>query len=322
MVKTKTEVITETILAILMTTLFLSNFSPAFAAESNTNFQVNVRETLTVAITLPSTWANGDIDTFLRNKVNLYVDTNNAAGFTATMHMKTTNTFLINTSRNTATLPTLSSGSTRGSFPANYWGYSLGTTATLNNHTYNETDPGNLSSYYYPMVSSTATPITVLASSSASTGSQDIYFGAKGNASLPSGTYVGTVVINVVTGVIDNNTNPANPTNPVTPGPEEVATYNPSPTGNSSNGATSYTYRRSSGGNTTTTTEISSGNNTSAYDSYTPPQGAFSNTTMNLSDGSDLGTTIATAAAVAAGTGLFAFITAKRREVDEDEIEE
>ncbi len=322
MVKTKTEVITKTITIIFAIMAFLFNVFPTFAVESDTNFQVNVKESLTVSISIPSSWASGDIDTFLRNKVSLYVNTNNPGGFTASMTMKTAETSLINTTQNSVTLPTLSSGSTRGSFPANYWGYSLGTTATLNSHTYNETDEGNLNSYYYPLVSRAATPITVLYSSSASSGSQDIYFGAKANATKASGTYVGTVVINVVTGAIDNNTNPATPTDPVTPGSEETPTYNPSPTGGSSTGTTSYTYRRTGSGTSTTTTEISEGNNVSAYDSYTPPQGVFTDTISNLSEGSNIMTTLATAAAVATGTGLFAFITAKRREIDEDEIVE
>lgn len=322
MVKTKTKVITETMIVAVIMTLFLSNFFSVFAVENNTNFQVNVKEALSVSISIPSSWASGDIDEFLRNKVSLSVNTNNTAGFTASMTMKTATTSLVNTSKNTITLPTLSARSTRRSFPANYWGYSLGTTATLNNQTYNETNEGNLNSYYYPLVNNTATPITVLTSNSASTGSQDIYFGAKGNASLASGTYVGTVVINVVSGVIDNNTNPITPTDPVTPGPEEIAEYEPAPTGNSASGATSYTYRRSSSGTSTTTTEITEGNNVSAYDSYTPPQGVFSDTTTNLSEGSDLVTTLATAASVATASGLFFFIAAKRREVDEDEIAE
>lgn len=320
MVKTKTKVITKTMIIIATIIMFLLGVNRVFAVEDTTNFEVNVRESLTVSISSPTTWASGDIDTFLRNKFSLYVSTNNAAGFTASMTTKTADTFLTNTSKNSAIIPTLAAGSTRGSFPANYWGYSLGTTATLNNQTYNETDVGNLSSNYYPLVNNVSTPITVLSSSSASSGSQDIYFGAKANASLPSGTYVGTVVINVVTGVIDN-TNPITPVNPATPTEDEVATYRPAPTGSSS-GSTTYTHRSSSSGTSTVTTEISAADNTDAYTGYTPPQGVFSDTTLNIAKESMLITGFATAASVATTSGLFFFIAAKRREIDEDDIEE
>ena len=51
-----------------------------------------------------------------------------------------------------------------------------GTTDSLNNHTYNETEIGNANSTYYPLVSTSATPITVLTSNGSGSGSQDIYF--------------------------------------------------------------------------------------------------------------------------------------------------
>ena len=294
-----------------------------YADSTNTTFQVNVKESLTVSITSPTSAATGNIDEFLRNKYTLDVTTNNANGFTASMYSVST-TNLTNTIANTQIIPTLSSSSTRGSFPANYWGYSLGTTETLNGKTYNETDAGNTSSNYHPLVSTSATPITVLTSSNSGSGTRDIYFGAKANASKASGTYAGIVVISVVTDVIDND-NPITPVNPVGPSPdEEEPKYYPTPSGGSPNGATTYTYRRTnpSTGTTTTTTQISDGDNRDSYNGYTPPQGVIENTTSDINDGSSLAAGLATTATVAAASGMFFFILAKRREDDEDEEEE
>ena len=61
------------------------------AAESQTTFQVNVVESLSVSITAPRGGASGNINTFLRNTVSLSVTSNNANGFTASMYAKNTN---------------------------------------------------------------------------------------------------------------------------------------------------------------------------------------------------------------------------------------
>ena len=287
----------------------------AFAEEENTTFNVNVKESLTVSVTTPSTWASGNIDEFLRNKVNVTVSTNNAAGFTASMTTQTANTSLINTTKNIYTLPTLASSTTRGNFPANYWGYSL-----------DDVDAGSSSSTYSALVGAGSTPIIILSSNSAASGSKDFYFGAKGNAALAAGTYTGTVVINVVTGVIDNNTNPVTPTNPAGPSStDNTAEYAAAPTG-SSGGATSYTYRRSSGSGSsatsTVTTEVSEGNNVSAYVGYTPPQGETYSSSSNLANGAILASGLAATASMAAASGIFLFIASKKRDEEEDEDED
>ena len=298
----------------------------------NTTFQVNVRETLAVQISTPGSWATGNVDEFLRNKVSVNVSTNNANGFTASMHSNDS-TNLVNNDLSTATIPTLSSTSTRGSFPTNKWGYSLGA-ASLDGNTYGETDAGNSSSVYHPLTTSTSTPIKVLeAGTGVTTGTQNIYFGAKADSTTPAGTYENTVVISVVTGTVDSNTNPITPTNPATPNPAGqdptvgTAVYTSAPTGHTASGSTTYTYRRSttSGGVTTntTTTEVSEGDNTSNYVGYTPPQGVTENTEMNVSNnGSPLAATLATTASVAAASGLIFFIAAKRKKDDDDEEEE
>ena len=303
MVKNTLKVITNTLgicTALMIPFVGLNNTH----ADDKTNFNVNVKEALSVSVTTPSSWASGNIDTFLRNKVSISVVSNNTAGFTASMTTKTTDTSLANTAKNTISLPTLSANTTRSNFPVNYWGYSL-----------DDTDAGNNSSTYRALVGSNSTPITLLSSTSATSGSKDFYFGAKADATKAAGTYTGTVVINVVSGVIDNS-NPATPTNPASPsGNEQVAEYHPAPTGNTSNGATTYTY--TSGG--ATTTQISDGDNRAAYEGYTPPQGVTYKTSSRIATNTTLAGGLAATATFAAASGIFFFILLKKRDDDEEE---
>ena len=296
-------------------TISLYGFNAYADETNNTNFNVRVGEALSVSITTPDEWASGNMNEFLRNKVNVSVTSNNSAGFTATMTTKTANTALTNSTMSSYTLPTLTSNTTRANFPANHWGYSL-----------DDVDAGNNSSTYAALVGAGSTPITLLTSNSATTGSKDFYFGAKADATTASGTYTGTVVINVVSGVIDNTTNPVTPTNPATPAPtDNTAAYTNAPTGNSSQGATTYTYRRSAGtgttATTTTTTEVSEGDNRSAYTTYTPPQGETYSTVSNISSGALLASGLAATAMTAASSGLFLFIASRKRDEEEDEDE-
>ena len=151
MVKQTLKVITKDIsfLAPILLTLFGAN--SASAQEVDANFQVNVKETLSVSITRPSSPASGGVDEFLRNDFLISVVNNNTAGFTASMYadIADNNISLTNTTLSTAKLPTLASSSTRSAFPANYWGYSLGeytlngtvqNSYTLNSHSYGETE--------------------------------------------------------------------------------------------------------------------------------------------------------------------------------------
>lgn len=320
-------------------------FTSYDALAETTTFQVNVKEGLSVSVTTPdsSSWAAGGVNEFLRNKVSLSVTSNNASGFKASMYSKST-TNLANAADNTKTIPTLSGSTTRSAFPANRWGYSLSTTPTGSSVSYGETDAGNNSSNYYPLVSTSASPITLLSSATASTGSQNIYFGAKADMTQASGTYLGTVIISVVTGTINENSgntdyNPTTPTDPASPvndNPSDssgTVAYNsgstgvgistesgsaPSAGGTRYSGTTAYTTTTSDGSAHTSTsvTEITGGDNRSAY---TSPQGV---TTSNINDGSSLSAALATTAAVAAASGAFFFIAAKRREDDDEEDEE
>ena len=287
----------------LATVAFLAPQVPV-SADENTTFNVNVEESLSVSVTTPSTWASGNIDTFLRNKVSVSVTSNNTAGFTASMTTKTADTALTNTAKSSYTLPTLSGAVEKNSFPANYWGYSL-----------NDTDAGNNSSTYNALVGAGSTPITILSSANASTGSKDFYFGAKADVTQASGTYMGTVVISVVSGVIDS-TNPITPTNPVTPGENQTPVYN------SGSNTTAYTYSSTNSGTTSTTTQVSKGDNRSAYEGYTPPQGVTHSTKTATNTGTDLATGLGIAAAVAATSGLLLFVAARRENDEDDEDNE
>jgi hypothetical protein len=221
------------------------------------------------------------------------------------MTMKTTETSLKN---GTNSLPTLASGSTRGAFPANYWGYSVDDTAA-----------GSAASNYAALVPSNAsTPITILTSNTSS-GNRTFYFGAKGNSSTPSGTYTGTVVVSVVSGAIGPS-NPITPTNPVTPNVYDFPVYQTSPAGGSSSGATYYATRS---GNTTTTEVTAGDNRCNQYGVCNPvAMGELYDTYAKISNGSMLATALAVTAATAATSGIFFFVLAKRDDDDDDDEDE
>lgn len=298
------------------------------AVEQNTQFEVNVKESLSIAVTSPTEWAVGDINTFLRNKISIDVSSNNANGFVATMTTKTNNTDLIHTA-DKGTIHTLTSSNARdNSFPANRWGYSL-----------TDTDAGDTSSIYNALVGAGSTPITLISNAESSTiHSKDIYFGAKADSSVASGTYTGTVVISVVTGTIDEDPsspgyNPTTPVNPATPNSNEgTASYSGAntTTGGTSNGATIYSYSRSTSSTSTTVTQVSDGDNRDAYSQYTPPMGVSNRggtgnkttTIENVSPGSSLAMGLAVTSAVAATSGILFFILAKRKKDEEDEEDE
>ena len=307
-------------------------FHSAYAEETgSTSFQVNVQESLSVSITTPSIGAIGNVDTFLRNEVVLDVVTNTNQGFTASMYSKNdTNLSHVNLG-SSYTIPTLASSSTRGNFPANRWGYSLAS-ASFKGNTYGETSAGNDNSYYYPLVSTSSTPITVLESASAKTGSQNIYFGTKASTAVPSGTYSNTVVFSVVTGLVDSN-NPITPTNPDTPSTDNPNTdTNATYTGSTGTGATQgvgssgstgttvYSVISSNATNQTdnVTTEITAGDNTNAY-----PKGVSTTSDANIASGSSsLPIGLAATAATAATAGIIFFIVAKKRDDDDEEEEQ
>ncbi|MBO4812975.1 hypothetical protein J5491_02385 [Candidatus Saccharibacteria bacterium] len=276
------------------------------AAEQEVEFQVNVKDFLSVSITTPSEWAVGDVNTFLRNKVSITVNTNDDNGFVASMATKSTSTDLVHVA-DKGTIHTLTSNYPRGSFPADRWGYSL-----------NDTDAGDNSSTYSAMAGASGAPITLISSAQSQTiNSRDIFFGAKASTATPSGKYASTVVISVVTGNIDND-NPITPVDPARPNPmDNVPIYSGggTTTGGTTNGATTYTYRRTNSTNHTNsiTTEVSDGDNRSAYSGYTPPQGVSTRqeNVENVASGTSLATGLAIASGVAALAGVGFFVASK-----------
>lgn len=308
----------------VMLSSYITQTQIAAAANPNplsANFEVNVRESLAVSITTPSQYATGDIDTFLRNKVNVSVNTN-ATSFVVSMTTKTADTSLSHT-QNKGTIPTLGNDYVKSSFPTNYWGYSI-----------NDTDAGNNSSTYKALVGvGSGSPISLISSAeSSSVSSRDIYFGAKADVTKASGTYSSTVVISVVTGVIEEDPtdpgyNPTTPVDPATPAnPEETPQYSGAntTTGGTTNGATTYTYTRGSTATSTTTTQVSDGDNRNAYVGYTAPQGVTNRrtTTEEINEGDNsLATGLAVTSATAATSGIVFFILAKRKKDDDEEEE-
>ncbi len=342
MVKQTLKVITKYISFLTLVPLLLLGVNPVFAQESDTTFQVNVKESLSVSIMRPSSAATGGMGEFLRNDFAVSVTSNNPEGFTASIYanLSDNNVSLVNTSLSTATLPTLANSSTRSAFPANYWGYSLGeytldgsvqSSYTLNGHSYGETSLGNNNSNYYPMTNSTSTPIVIMdgVTTPKKTGSQNLYFGAKGGTDTAAGTYAGTVVVSVVTGGITND-NPITPTNPDTPSDDtpndNTATY----TGSTGTGATkgvgsttgavgTTVYTTTSASGNTTTTEVSGGDNRSAYAS---PQGEHYDTFSSIADSSAPIIGLVMASSTAGVTGLTFFILAYRDDDDDEDEEE
>lgn len=281
------------------------------AKAQDVDFNVNVAEVLTVSITDPASWASGDLvnpgdnDTMvsdlLQNKVTVSAVTNNATGVTVSMY--TPNTNLVNQLVSSQTIPTLASSTTAANFPVNRWGYSL--------------DDG---ANYSAITESASQIFTTVGSASTSSGSEDIYFGAKADNTKSSGTYAQTVYFAAVTGTIDSGDNPSIPDNPSNPVPvDNTPTYSPT-TGNPATGQTAYTRRTTSGSGTdpvsgakkTTTTEVSKGDTRS---SYQPAQGVT--TKSNIDSGSSLATALGVAAGVAAVSGAAFFVAAKRRKDDE-----
>lgn len=336
--KTKTKVIVGSLgICIFSLPIYARIIVPHFASAEETTFEVNVVESLSVSLTTPSNWASGNITTFLKNDINLTVTSNNASGFTASMYANAGGSSSTSLMNSTYELPNLENSIVRSSFPANHWGYSLGASSysSLNTNTYGETSgTGTETSNYYPLPNSTS-PVTIMNSSSAASGaSRDIYFGARGGMSQASGTYTGTVVISVVSGITDEGdtpSNPVTPTNPATPTNDVPndgqATYTGAgtSTGGGTNGTTVYTTRTSNpaSGNTpateTTTTEVSDGD---VREIYADPAGVIENTTSNISDRSQLATSLVVASSAAAASGMLFFIIAKRREEEDEEEEE
>lgn len=310
------------LVALAVSVFVFSILSPVAtkATDQNTTFKVNVSETLTVSLVTPDTWASGNmtynstlgrwVSGLLRNEVQLNVSSNNSDGFTASMTSdSTTSAALANTatSLTSDTIPTLTSGTTwtrSNTDTTLFWGYS--------------TDDDSETGTYSGIPLQGATPATLLSSQNQGSGSANIYFGAMADSTVASGTYEGTVIISVVSGVVttpsDNpNNNPITPTDPATP--NDTTTNNPTYVYDNANNRdrTVYTETATDATNhtSTNTTIISQGDTT---ESYANPRGVTS-----ISEGTPLATGLAVTAGIAATTGIFFFILAKRRDDDDED---
>lgn len=276
-------------------TISIFPFGYSSAVTNDTDFQVEVKEILSVSITTPTEWVSGNVGDLLNNTINLSIMTNNPDGFTAGMTTSNIDTSLKHSVKNIS-IPTLSSNvicnnaSCSSLFPSNRWGYSV--------------NSGSESNTYKPLVGINSAPQKILSRAWGEhgvSGSADISFGVKTDISKASGSYNGAVVISVVTGTSGSNIDP--PVNPSTPNEDtNIAEYSPT-TGN-----TTYTYIT----NNTSTTQVSEGDNREVYNGYTPPQGVSENTYFNINNISMLTTILAVVSSTAAGIGIILFIMAKR----------
>ncbi|MDO4507821.1 MAG: hypothetical protein Q4B65_00280 [Candidatus Saccharibacteria bacterium] len=260
---------------------------------------LNIAEQLFVTIEQPTSWATGNTDQFLRNRVVLNIASNNAAGFSAYMYSRDT-TNLENTMNPTMVIPTLASETTAANFPADRWGYSL-----------NDTEAGSSTALYNALGNSQSSDTRIaIESSTSSDFSKAVYFGAKASAAKDSGTYENTVVFHVVSGVIT-----------------EDETVNPTPDSGGSgtnNDVVADVPQQSGGvasiadeGDTKEETSVSKGD---VSNSYAEAQGVT--TSKKVGDTTTLATGLAVTAGVAAASGLFFIVVAKRRKEEEDEEQE
>lgn len=267
--------------------------------DDDANFQVKIPEVLTVSITRPNSWATGDIGVLLRNVITLEIVSNNQTGFAASMTTGTSSALSNLSSSSTSTIPLLTTDWTRSSAAATdkFWGYS--------------TDDANETGTYKTIAAENAsTPTTLIAAGTKGTASQNIYFGAKASSDIDSGTYQGTVIISVVSGVAADDP-VVTPDNPVTP--DDTTPNNPSY--DNTTDRTAYADTTYSGTIHTSTLEVSEGDTTK---SYQDPQGV---TTATINEGTPLATGLAVTAVVAAVAGFAFFIVARRREEEEDDDE-
>ena len=267
------------------------------------NFQVNIPEILTVNITRPNSWATGNVGDFLRNVVTLSVVSNNPVGFAASMTSDKTSAQVtadstatalrsINSSSSSA-IPMLSSAWTRSdTTTTKFWGYSI--------------DDSSETGTYNGVALKDASPTVLIPAGTTASAERNIYFGAKADSTVDSGTYQGTVIISVVSGVAAESP-VVTPVNPVTP--DATSTNNPAYDG----AQTAYTATTYSGTIHTSTLEISEGDTRS---SYQQPQGV---STAKINEGTPLATGLAVTAAVAAVAGIAFFVAARRREEEDDD---
>lgn len=273
-----------------MALVFLGFSQPAMADQTKDfTFNVNVSNVLDVSVSPTKVSASGEVNEFLRTSALVTISTNSEYGATANITTKTATTALTNGS---ATIPTLSSNTTRDNFATGHWGVSS-----------TDTTEGSGSSTYMPLQPfGSATPTPVLQTSGRGEYSRTIYFGMKAGEIQTSGKYTNTVVLAVVA-----NNAPVVPPDPIKP--EE-------PTGGGSN-APARTAPRTVAVTRPTTSEDE------AEEEHEAPQGVEEeyNYDENIHYGSNMAGSTAVVIAGTVAAGLILFVVAKRRDDDDEEEE-
>ena len=165
---------------------------PNFASAEETTSKLSLAISPTLSLSLQDTvnlnvtpTQNG---TFSSSTATLAISTNNETGYS--LYMATSNGNNTLTSQNPSITDTISAissdenGIPSTSFPSNTWGYSLDEAAPTNTTTYQAVPTDN------------TTALTT--TSTASSDSYNLTFGAKVDTSLPSGTYSNQVIISAV----------------------------------------------------------------------------------------------------------------------------
>ncbi len=207
------------------------HFGDSHAAEPNkdsvdTKFAVQVEETLAMNIRVPGdtdhpdeAWAKDDTHKFLRNELILDIASNNPRGFTTGMTAEET-TSLKHTVNNNVTIPTLATTNVArtddvfDAFPVNSWGFSL--------------DDKEKTGKYNPIPEPTAAPVTIASSTqNDKVENKSVFFGAKADETVSSGTYAGKVKFYTVAGNngadLPSQNKPSTPSNPSNPSNEPSA---------------------------------------------------------------------------------------------------
>lgn len=284
---------------------------------TNSDFQVDVKEILSVSVTAPTNYATGDPGIFLRDKITVEISSNNIAGFVAGVTAAKTNGAIDTNLRNGSyTIPTLANSITCTSsdpsanngrctnFTDNHWGYSLNDTPS-----YNGTYKGVSTAVDKIFDSSSG-------SSRVNTKSGDVYVGTRATGAV-SGTYTGAVSIIAISGATNITTEPTNPATPEEPTKQDddEATYtaDADDPDDSNKGTTVFTTTDEANNTKTEISQVTKGDTTSLY-----PLGE----TKISTSGSNINLALALTATATATAGFIFFIVAKRREDDEDEEEQ
>ena len=129
---------------------------------------------------------------FIKDDLSVVVNTSNETGYTLTFSDNDDDTAMHHTdSTITNTVPSITTDTDEASFPVNSWGYSLEPKEISGSN--------NTAQVFSPIPLATATTTVKTTATPTAGDSTDITFAAKVDTSVPSGTYLDTVVFSAVT---------------------------------------------------------------------------------------------------------------------------